>query len=122
VLLEFKALLEWIMDEMGVSNPQQQGVSPSTPTPGPPRFRENIRRKFSSRLSLSTRPAQNPKPNSLDNSHAQNSITGVKDAIKDIVWPFKEAEVQKLFGKLESIKTHLVLALSSDNVRLSRLI
>jgi hypothetical protein len=122
VLSEFKALLEWIMDDMGVLNSQQQGVSPSASTPEPPRFREKIRRKLSSRLSLSMRPVQKRKPNSPDYSHDQVSNTGMKDAIKDIAWPFKEAEIQKLLGKLESIKTQLLLALSSDNVRLSRLI
>jgi hypothetical protein len=124
VLSEFKALLEWIMDEMGVANPQQQGASSSipTPTPGPSGHREKIRSKFSSRLASSARPAQKPKPNSPANTHDHSSNIGLKDAIKDITWPFKEAEVDKLLGKLESIKTHLLLALSSDNVRLSRLI
>lgn len=120
MLSELKALLVWIMDEMGVPNHQQQGPSPSisVPDPGSLGHREKIRSKFSSRLSSHMRRAQNPKPN----SPAHSRDVGVKDAIKDMKWPFKEAEVLKLLSKLENIKTHLLLALSSDNIRLSRLI
>jgi hypothetical protein len=118
VLSEFKALLEWIMDEMGVPKSQQQKASPLTPTPGTSGLRERIRLKFSSR----TRPAREKQPNGPDNSHNQTTSMRLKFAIKDILWPFKEAQVQELLGKLERIKTHLLLALSSDNVRLSGLI
>ena len=122
VLSEFKALLEWIMDEMGVPGPQQQGLGLSIPTPGASGHREKTRSMFGSRLSLRMRSAQNLKPNDPDNSHNQTSTAGSPNLTKAVLWPFKEAEVQRLLGKLERIKTHLLLALSSDNIRLSRLI
>lgn len=122
VLAEFKTLLELIMDVMGVPGSQQQGLGLSIPTPGASGYQEKTRSRFGSRLSLRMRPAVSAQNNNPDNIHNQTSTAISPTPTKAVLWPFKEAEVQRLLGKLESIKTQLLLALSSDNVRLSRLI
>lgn len=43
-------------------------------------------------------------------------------AMKDVKWPFSQPRLQELLNTLERIKMHFLVALSSDNVRLSKLI
>jgi hypothetical protein len=127
VLSDFRVLLEWIMDEMGVQTglkeeSRQQNLSPGVPKVGVSSLRLNLRRMFSSCVSPATPYAHEQISNVPGPNHYENAVSGLKDGIKDIKWPFKEAEVQGLLDKLEGIKTHLLLALSSDNVRLSKVI
>jgi hypothetical protein len=127
VLSDFRVLLEWIMDEMSVQTgpkeeSRQQNLSPGVPKVAVSSLRLNLRRMFSSCVSPATPYAHEQISNIPGSNHYENAVSGLKDGIKDIKWPFKEAEVQGLLDKLEGIKTHLLLALSSDNVRLSKVI
>ena len=43
-------------------------------------------------------------------------------AMKNLKWPFGQLRVQELLNTLEHIKMHFLVPLSSDNIRLSKLI
>lgn len=53
--------------------------------------------------------------------HHGTVIARLDDAIEDFKWPFNQARLQELLNIFEPIKIHFLI-LSSDNVRLSKLI
>jgi hypothetical protein len=56
------------------------------------------------------------------NDYHRTITVQLKSTVKDLKWPFTQPEVEALIDKLELIKTHFLVAISSDNVRLSKLI
>lgn len=126
VLASFKALLEELMDKLGVqkrANGPQMRQSPqtSTSTSQPTKRRDHhripfLQRAFRSGHGRSSRPANGLAPGS-----EPKSSNVIQVLVGDMTWPFTQPEVLEYLKTLERIKTDLILALSSDNIRLSKL-
>ena len=123
----FKGLLEDIMDELGLEKISKEAPKTQQAAPGFLKsrlsklvsyFQEDSSSGSSTNATRKRSEAFEPPPNDY-----QWTITvKLKSTIKDLKWPFTQPEVEALINRLEPIKTHFLVALSSDNVRLSKLI
>lgn len=115
------------MDQMGikrgpkeVSQTQQSG--PLVTKSKRLRFTKYFHQDSSSSASSDT-PSTPPKAsNTPSNDPYLTAVAKLDTVVRDIKWPFTQPEIQDLLNTLERIKMHILVALSSDNVRLSKLI
>jgi ankyrin repeat domain-containing protein 50 len=49
-------------------------------------------------------------------------VARLKPLVQDLKWPFKQPEIKGILTTIERTKTHILVALSSDNIRLSKMI
>lgn len=112
----FKALLEDVLDKMGIERYPNET----------PHSREFIlmpgKSKLSKLMGHHTTPSPSNNVGTPPNSHSRTIVTRAGTAVKDLKWPFTQPHVQEMLNTLERIKTHFLVALSSDNIRLSKLI
>ncbi|MCJ1475527.1 hypothetical protein MMC13_004190 [Lambiella insularis] len=123
-LYTFKVLLEEIIDEMAIVKASNEARKTQQSAlmvlkAKLPKLVGYYRRNSSSSIA-STKHSEDFQP-PFNNHHEDISIK-LDSAIKDLKWPFTQSRLQELLNTLERIKTHFLVALCSDNVRLSKLI
>jgi hypothetical protein len=126
VLASFNALLEELMDKLGVQEGPKRLSTGQTPHISIPSSQPSKRRDyhcipflehgFRFGRHVSPRPA-----NGLPPASEPSTSNGIQVLLGDMKWPFTQPEVLEYLKTLERIKTDLILALSSDNIRLSKL-
>jgi hypothetical protein len=126
-LSTFKALLEEMMDEMGVKRgpkeaSQRQQSGPLVAQSKRSRLTKYFLRHSSSSASSDTPSTPLKASNTTSNDHYRIAVAKLDTVVQGIKWPFTQPQIQYLLNRLERIKTHFLVALSSDNVRLSKLI
>lgn len=123
-LAAFKALLEEIMDEIGVKGARTTALpSKDNAKTGSKSKRlkliDYMHLTSSSRQSVTS---QDQLKQSVESPAVARNSDMFKAFIKALKWPFTQPRLQELLNTLERIKSNFLLALSSDNVRLSRVI
>lgn len=126
-LYAFKVLLEEIIDEMAIVRASKEApkTQQSAPVVSKSRLSKLVgyyQRKSSSSSSSIAPTKRSEAFEPPPNDHHQTLAIKLDSAIKDLKWPFTQSRLQQLLNTLERIKTHFLVALSSDNVRLSKLI
>jgi hypothetical protein len=134
-LERFKSLLEDIMAEAGINRvleqaPQSSASAGQVATFNPDtsllsKFRTRLQRSKSARsqpvTSMPIVHAQQ-KPPSVSQPNTATFVTSMQSAADNLKWPFTQSRIGELTEKLERIKSEYLLALNSDNIRLSKLI
>lgn len=123
-LFAFKFFLEDIIGEMGIKTaPHQASQTQSMVTK---LRRSKIMSCFHGSSSASSSPMTPSKRSEviehLPYNHRRTVAAKLDVVMKDLKWPFSQPRLQELLNTLERIKMHFLVALSSDNVRLSKLI
>jgi Cdc6-like AAA superfamily ATPase len=126
-LYAFKVLLEQIIDEMGIKRAPKQAPQTQQSAPVVSKLRRSklmscFQRKSSSSSSSSAPSKRSEAFERPPNDHHRTVAIKLDTAMRDLKWPFTQPRLQELLNTLERIKTHFLVALSSDNVRLSKLI
>jgi hypothetical protein len=123
----FKSLLEDIMDKLGLETTSKEASKTQQAAPGFLKFRLSklvsyLQREYSSGSPINATRKRSETFEPPPNDYHSTITVKLKSTIKDLKWPFTQPEVEALINKLEPIKTHFLVALSSDNIRLSKLI
>jgi len=134
-LERFKSVLENIMTEAGIDRVLEQ-APPSSASAGLvatsnpdssllSRFQTRLKRGKSARsqrvTTIPVAQAQQKHP-IASQANSATFITSMQSAAANLKWPFSQAQITDLIEQLERIKSECLLALSSDNIRLSKLI
>ena len=115
------------MDQMGIKRgpkevSQTQQSCPLFTKSKPSRLDEYSHRDSSSSDPPDTPPTPPKASNTQSNDCYRTTVAKLDTLIRDMKWPFTQPQIQDRLNTLERIKTHFLVALSSDSVRLSRLI
>ena len=123
----FKDLLEGIMDKLGLERTSKKISKTQQAAPGSLKSQLSkivgyFQRESSSISSTHAKRKRSETFEPPPNDYHWAITVKLKSTIKDLKWPFTQPEVEALINKLEPIKTHFLVVLSSDNIRLSKLI
>ncbi|PMD29253.1 hypothetical protein L207DRAFT_593672 [Hyaloscypha variabilis F] len=123
----FKGLLEDIMDKLGLERTSKEAPKTQQAASGILKSRLSKLVNYFQRVSSSgsSTNATRKRSDTFEpppNDYRWTITVQLKSTVKDLKWPFTQPEVEALIDKLEPIKTHFLVAISSDNIRLSKLI
>ena len=129
-LQSFKAVLEDMMTEGDIervlvpSASPRQTANPNTNSSLLSRIKSRLQQGKSTRAQgVNTSVANSPQNHTKSSPvNTATFVTAVQNAVGDLKWPFTQPHIGELMHKLERIKSEFLLALSSDNIRLCKLI